>query len=293
MTEKTIDNINRILAKANLAPVTLPTLDILHALSIILWDRQVSQELNYERVRVLIKAGIYTELDILNECNDNVDRMHKAYEYCPLVKLLSPLNRDGTLYLSGAETICNLSWDIHLFYIKNIISLGGRIDHNEFIVQVFNDNKSAFDTFNYLIEHFQFEPLSINKSASNLVINHYFKKYKKEEKGRAAFEKLIEKGININLAFEEGDGLSDYHSFLGVLFCHEPDVFEQYLLIQPNQPIIVNLPWNYSIKKAYFNKKQTKLVKKLISLGYQLPLDQIIETLETFELFDYAKALAN
>ncbi|NRB66107.1 MAG: hypothetical protein HRU48_01870 [Vibrio sp.] len=289
MTTKTIENVNHLLIQANLPPVTNKRVDMWNALPAILWDKKLSQDINCERVQVLLKAGIFTELDVLNECNTRVESMPLTYEDCPLVKILAPLERDGTLYLSGSETIYKLSWDLYLDYIKNIILLGGRVDHDGLLYWAF-DGRGEFELFNYLMDNFDIQPETINFVAGMLVRQMDGSRGNASTLERAAFEQLIEKGIDINLPFYDDD---DYHSFLGVVFCYDPDLFEQYLLQKPSQHIIAALPWEFAIGNEYFHTKQLQLVQKLIELGYQLPLDEIIELLEEEELDDYAKALAH
>ncbi|KJY92082.1 hypothetical protein TW84_07150 [Vibrio neptunius] len=295
MTEPNIERINQHLTQANLATLSSTELydDIWDVLDAILEDSSCSEETNFERVRVLLKVRVATECDVLEHYNHEVEQMDLSYEGCPLVKILAPLDRDGTLYLSGSERIYQLSQDFYLDYIKNIIFLGGRVDHDEFLCRVFYAEHLSFDTFNYLIDRFDFKPSSINTAAGYLVMRKYFKKYNKEKQGRAAFTKLIDKGIDINHPFEEDDGFCEYHSFLGLVFCYDPELFEQYLLQKPSQHIIAALPWEFAIEEDHFHDKQLQLVQKLIELGYQLPLDEIIELLEEQELDDYAKALTH
>ncbi|MER2496649.1 hypothetical protein ABS858_11145 [Vibrio neptunius] len=291
MTEPTIEQVNQILTQANLAPVRLitPSFKLSKVINSIIKDSSLSEETNFERIRVLLKAGILTERDVLELYNNKVEHMDLSYEHCPLVKILAPLERDGTLYLSGSETLYQLSWDLYLDYIKNIILLGGRVDHDRLLCSVF-DERGEFEMFNYLLDNFHIKPETINFVTGAIIRNNYWKKRISEEKGRAAFKKLIEKGIDINLPFSDDD---DYHSFLGVVFCYDPDLFEQYLLQKPSQHIIAALPWEFAIEEDHFHDKQLQLVQKLIELGYQLPLDEIIELLEDEELYDYAKALAH
>ncbi|MBN3492598.1 hypothetical protein [Vibrio neptunius] len=295
MTEPTIEQVNQILTQNNLATVRLitPSFELYDVIHSIVDDSNFSEETNFERLRVLIKAGILKERDVLEHYNNKVEYMDLSYECCPLVKILAPLDRDGTLYLSDSETIYQLSQDFYLDYIKNIILLGGRVDHDEFLCRVFYAEHLSFETFNYLIDRFDFKPSSINTAAGYLVKRRYFKKYDEEAQGRAAFAKLIDKGIDINYPFEEDDGFYEYLSFLGLVFCYDPDLFEQYLLQKPSQHIIAGLPWEFAIEEEFFGDRQLQLVQKLIELGYQLPLDEIIELLEEEELDDYAKALAH
>ncbi|MER2496653.1 hypothetical protein ABS858_11165 [Vibrio neptunius] len=302
MTEPTIEQVNQILTQANLAPVKLKDFSIYSVMARILEDNNFSEEANFERVRALLKAGILTELDVLKSFNSRVEDMDLSYEYCPLVKILAPLERDGTLYLSDSERIYQFSWDIYLDYIKSIVLLGGRVDYDGLLYRVF-DGRSEFKMFNYLMDTFDVQQETINYVASLLLVKIHRgevilkreKKHRTEfeklvEKDRAAFEKLIEKGIDINLPFSDGD---EFNSFLGYVFCYDPTMFEQYLLQKPNQHIIADLPWEFAIEEDHFHDKQLQLVKKLIGLGYQLPLDEIMELLEDEELDDYAKALAH
>ncbi|WP_076588397.1 hypothetical protein [Vibrio ostreicida] len=304
MTEPTIEQVNQILTQANLATVRLitPSFDLWKVINSIANDRKFSEETNFERLRVLLKAGIIRDFDVLEHYNHKVEHMDLSYERCPLVKILAPLERDGTLYLSGSETIYQLSWDLYLDYIKNIVLLGGRVDHDGLLYRVF-DGRSEFEMCDYLMDTFDVEQETINYVASLLLVKIHRgevmlkreKEFRSEfeklvEKDRAAFEKLIEKGIDINLPFSDGD---EFNSFLGVVFCYDPTMFEQYLLQKPSQHIIADLPWEFAIEEDHFHDKQLQLVKKLIELGYQLPLDEIIELLEEEELDDYAKALAH
>ncbi|CAM3148035.1 hypothetical protein [Vibrio neptunius] len=291
MTEPTMERINQCLAQANFSAVAKikSYFQIWEVIDAILKDSNFSEETNFERIRVLLRAGILTELNVLEYYNSDVEDMDLSYEHCPLVKILAPLERDGTLYLSGSETIYQLGQDFYLDYIKNIILLGGRVDHDGLLYWVF-DGRSEFEMFNYLLDNFHIKPEAINFAAGAIILNNYWKKRNSEEKGRAAFKKLIEKGIDINLPFNNGN---DFNSFLGLVFCLDPIVFEQYLLQKPNQHIIADLPWGFAIENEYFHDKQLQLVKKLMELGYQLPLDEVIELLEEQELDDYAKALAH
>ncbi|MER2496647.1 hypothetical protein ABS858_11135 [Vibrio neptunius] len=291
MTEPTIEQVNQILTQANLATVRLitPSFKLSKVIYSIVNDSKFSEETNFKRLQVLLKAGILTERDVLESYNHDVKRMDLSYERCPLVKILAPLERDGTLYLSGSETIYQLSWDLYLDYIKNIILLGGRVDHDGLLYRVF-DGRGEFELFNYLMDNFHIQPETINFVAGMLIEEIHSTGGTADTQQRAAFEKLIEKGININLPFSDDD---DYHSFLGVVFCYDPDLFEQYLLQKPSQHIITALPWEFAIGEDCFHDKQLQLVQKLIELGYQLPLDEVIELLEDEELYDYAKALAH
>ncbi|MFW7524642.1 hypothetical protein ACODM8_10920 [Vibrio ostreicida] len=288
MTTKTIENVNHLLIQANLPPVTDKRVDMWNALPAILWDKKLSQDINCERVQVLLKAGIFTELDVLNECNTRVEIMPLTYEDCPLVKILAPLERDGTLYLSGSERIYQLSWDLYADYIKNIILLGGRVDHDAFLCEIFSGEQLSFDIFNFLIDRFDFKPSSINTAAGFLVLAQYFEEYGEEEQGRAAFKKLIEKGIDINLPFEESDGLSDYRSFLGCVFCCEPDVFDQYLALNPDKKIIDNMNWRFMFGEHDIDKRHIDMIVKLVRLGYRLPLNEIVDCLERYDFTDLA-----
>ncbi|MFW7526624.1 hypothetical protein ACODM8_21200 [Vibrio ostreicida] len=289
MTKPTIEQVNQILTQANLAPVGLSEFYRPRVIAEIIDDSDFSEETNFKRIRVLLKAGILSELDVLEKFNHRVERMELSYEDCPLVKILAPLERDGTLYLADAERIYQLSWDIYLDYIKSIILLGGRVDHDGLLYRVF-DGRSSFKMFNYLMDNFHIKPETINSVAGALIAKKYWAEGNVAARERAAFEKLIEKGIDINLPFSDGD---EFNSFLGYVFCYDPTMFEQYLLQKPSQHIIADLPWEFAIEEDHFHDKQLQLVKKLIELGYQLPLDEIIELLEEEELDDYAKALAH
>ncbi|MFW7526622.1 hypothetical protein ACODM8_21190 [Vibrio ostreicida] len=290
MTEPTIEQVNQILTQNNLATVRLntPSFKLSKVIYSIVNDSKFSEETNFERLRVLLKAGILTERDVLESYNLDVEHMELSYEDCPLVKILAPLERDGTLYLSGSETLYQLSWDLYLDHIKNIILLGGRVDHDGLLYRVF-DGRGEFELFNYLMDNFHIKPETISFVAGMLIEQIYCTGGSADTQERAAFQKLIEKGIDINLPFSD----DDYHSFLGVVFCYDPDLFEQYLLQKPSQHIIADLPWRFVIRGRYFHAKHLQLVQKLIELGYQLPLSEIIELLEDKELYDYAKALAH
>ncbi|NRB66109.1 MAG: hypothetical protein HRU48_01885 [Vibrio sp.] len=290
MIEPTIEQVNQILTQANLATVRLmtPSFDLCDVIDSIVDDSKFSEETNFERIRVLLKAGILTERDVLEHYNHNVERMELSYEDCPLVKILAPLERDGTLYLSGSERIYQLSLDIYLDYIKSIILLGGRVDHDRLLCGVFGERRE-FKLFNYLMDNFHIKPVTINYVAGVLIEKRYSAKDNMDIQERAAFEKLVEKGIDINLPFND----NDYNSFLGVVFCNDPAMFEQYLLQKPSQHIIADLPWEFAIEEGFFGDIHLQMVQKLIELGYQLPLDEIIELLEDEELDDYAKALAH
>ncbi|MFW7524641.1 hypothetical protein ACODM8_10915 [Vibrio ostreicida] len=291
MTEATIEQVNRILAQANLATLK-PAKSYKYGwdvLCAIFNDSKCNEETNFERIRVLMKARIITDYDVLEHYDSDVEHMDLSYERCPLVKILAPLERDGTLYLSDSETIYQLSWDLYLDYIKNIILLGGRVDHDRMLCSVF-DGRGEFALFNYLMDNFHIKPETINFVAGMLVEQMDGSRGNASTLERAAFEKLIEKGIDINLPFTDD---YDYHSFLGVVFCYDPDLFEQYLLQKPSQHIIADLPWRFVIREQYFDDKHLRLVKKLMELRYQLPLDEIIELFESAGQYDYAKALAH
>ncbi|MFW7526654.1 hypothetical protein ACODM8_21420 [Vibrio ostreicida] len=293
MTEPTIEHINQCLAQANFAAVAKINsyFQIWEVIDAILEDSNFSEETNFERIRVLLRAGILTEVNVLEYYNSDVEDMDLSYEHCPLVKILSPLERDGTLYLSGSGSFYeDLCYDIYLDYIKNIVLLGGRVDFDGMLRWVFNE-RSEFELFNYLVDNFKVKPTTINNVAAQTI--DYLNSHKSCQKAESAFKKLIDMGININLAIEEDDWYSDYRSFLGVVFCYDPAMFEQYLLQKPSQQIIADLPWEFAIESGYFRDKQLQLVQKLIELGYPLPLDEIIELLEEEELDDYAKALAH
>ncbi|MFW7526206.1 hypothetical protein ACODM8_18995 [Vibrio ostreicida] len=298
MTKPTIEQVNQILAQANLASVTLntPFFKLSKVINSIVKDSSLSEETNFERVRVLLKAGILTERDVLELYNNKVEHMDLSYEHCPLVKILSPLERDGTLFLSGCDSFYeDLCYDLYLDYIKSIVLLGGKVDCDGMLPWVFNEHRREFYLFNYLLDNFTVKPETINSVAGAIILNNYWKKGSSEEQreAKAAFEKLIEKGIDINLTIEEGDWHSQFNSFLGIAFCYDPELFEQYLLQKPSQQIIANLPWDFSIKEELFDDKQVRLVHKLIGLGYPLPLNEIIKSLEEEELYDYAKAIAH
>ncbi|MFW7526617.1 hypothetical protein ACODM8_21165 [Vibrio ostreicida] len=292
MTEPTIEQTNRILTQANLAPVKLKDFSIYSVMARILEDNNCSEETNFERVRALLKAGILKELDVLKSFNSRVEDMDLSYEHCPLVKILAPLERDGTLYLSDSERIYQFSWDIYLDYIKSIVLLGGRVDHDGLLCWLFDDRYEV-EMFNYLMDNFNIKKETINYVAAQLLYNQYCNDEDPDEEDRALFNRLIEKGIDINLPFDENSHMSEFHSFLGAaLFC-SPDLFEQYLLQRPSQDIIENLPWSYPISEAAFTDKHVQLVNKLIELGYHVPVDEIISELEEYEYFDYAKALSH
>ncbi|MBN3573071.1 hypothetical protein [Vibrio neptunius] len=290
MTEPNIERINQHLTQASLATLTSTELydDIWDVLDAILEDSSCSEETNFERIRVLLKAGIISDCDVLEYYNHKVEHMDLSYECCPLVKILAPLERDGTLYLSGSERIYQLSWDLYADYIKNIILLGGRVDHDAFLCEIFSGEQLSFDIFNFLIDRFDFKPSSINTAAGFLVLAQYFEEYGEEEQGRAAFKKLIEKGIDINLPFEESDGLSDYRSFLGCVFCCEPDVFEQYLALNPDKKIIDNMNWRFMFGEHDIDKRHIDMIVKLVRLGYRLPLNEIVDCLERYDFMDLA-----
>ncbi|MDN3612249.1 hypothetical protein ACFFUP_13870 [Vibrio ostreicida] len=294
MTKPTIEQVNQILTQANLASVTLttPSFKLSKVINSIVKDSSLSEETNFERVRVLLKAGILTERDVLELYNNKVEHMDLSYEYCPLVKILAPLERDGTLYLSDSEAIYELSWDLYLDYIKSIVLLGGRVDHDGLLCWLFDDRYEV-EMFNYLMDNFNIKKETINYVAAQLLYKQYCSDEDSDEEDRALFNRLIEKGIDINLPFDENSHMSAFHSFLGAaLFC-SPDLFEQYLLQRPSQEIIENLPWSYPISEAAFTDKHVQLVNKLIELGYHVPVDEIISELEEYEYFDYAKALSH
>ncbi|KJY92083.1 hypothetical protein TW84_07155 [Vibrio neptunius] len=296
MTKPTIEQVNQILTQADFVVVARITsyYQIWEVIDAILEDSNLSEETNFERIRVLLRAGILTDLNILEFYNSHVEDMDLSYEHCPLVKILSPLERDGTLYFSGCDSFYeDLCYDLYLDYIKSIVRLGGKVDCDGILRWVFNEHRREFYLFNYLLDNFTVKPETINSVAGAIILNNYWQKGSSEEQreAKAAFEKLIEKGIDINLTIEEDDWHSQFNSFLGIAFCYDPELFEQYLLQKPSQQIIANLPWDFSIKEELFDDKQVRLVHKLIGLGYQLPLDEIIELLEEEELDDYAKAL--
>ncbi|WP_076588379.1 hypothetical protein [Vibrio ostreicida] len=298
MTEPNIERINQHLTQANLATLTSTEFydDIWDVLDAILEDSNFSEETNFERIRVLLRAGILTEVNVLEYYNSDVEDMDLSYEHCPLVKILAPLERDGTLYFSGCDSFYeDLCYDLYLDYIKSIVLLGGKVDCDGMLRWVFNEHRREFYLFNYLLDNFTVKPETINSVAGAIILNDYWKKGSSEEQreAKAAFEKLIEKGIDINLTIGEGDWHSQFNSFLGIAFCYDPDLFEQYLLQRPSQQIIANLPWDFSIKEELFDDKQVRLVHKLIGLGYPLPLNEIIKSLEEEELYDYAKAIAH
>ncbi|KJY92085.1 hypothetical protein TW84_07165 [Vibrio neptunius] len=295
MTEPNIEHINQSLTQANLAMLTSTEFydDIWDVLDAILEDDNCSEETNFERVRVLLKAGLLTELHVLEYYNSYVEDMDLSYEGCPLVKLLAPLERDGTLYLSGSDSFYeDLCYDLYLDYIKNIVLLGGRVDHDGMLYWVF-ESRCELEMFNYLLESFQSKPSAINTVAAHILSEEYFKHDGHEKRGRGIFKQLIEKGIDINLPFDEESGMLDYHSFLGAVLIFDPELFEQYLLQQPNKEIVKGLPWRKVIKNGYFREKHMHIIEKLISLKYYVPLDEIVSELEKKELDDYAKALAH
>ncbi|MDN3612245.1 hypothetical protein ACFFUP_13850 [Vibrio ostreicida] len=294
MTELNIEHINHCLAQANLEKLkpTKSYYNIWCVLNAILDNSNLSEEINYERIRVLLKAGLVSELEVLELYNNKVEYMDLSYEYCPLVKILAPLERDGTLYLSDSEAIYELSWDLYLDYIKSIVLLGGRVDHDGLLCWLFDDRYEV-EMFNYLMDSFNIKKETINYVAAQLLYKQYCSDEDSDEEDRALFNRLIEKGIDINLPFDENSHMSAFHSFLGAaLFC-SPDLFEQYLLQRPSQDIIENLPWSYPISEAAFTDKHLHLINKLIELGYHVPVDEIISELEEYEYFNYAKALAH
>ena len=294
MTQPTIERINQCLTQADFAAVARITsyYQIWEVIDAILEDSKFSEETNFERIRVLLRAGILTDLNILEFYNSDVEDMDLSYEHCPLVKILAPLERDGTLYLSDSERIYQFSLDIYLDYIKNIVLLGGRVDHDGLLCWLFDDRYEV-EMFNYLMDNFNIKKETVNYVAAQLLYNQYCSDEEPDEEDRALFNRLIEKGIDINLPFDENSHMSAFHSFLGAaLFC-SPDLFEQYLLQRPSQEIIENLPWSYPISEAAFTDKHLHLINKLIELGYHVPVDEIISELEEYEYFDYAKALAH
>ncbi|WP_076588392.1 hypothetical protein [Vibrio ostreicida] len=289
MTEPTMERINQCLAQANFSAVAKikSYFQIWEVIDAILEDSNFSEETNFERIRVLLRAGILTEVNVLEYYNSDVEDMDLSYEHCPLVKVLAPLERDGTLYLSDSEAIYQLSWDLYLDYIKSIVLLGGRVDHDGLLYRVF-DGRSSFNMFNYLMDNFDFKQETINSVAGALIDKIYWAEGNADIRAKAAFEKLIEKGIDINLPYEESDGFYDYRSFLGVVFCYEPDVFEQYLALSPDRKIIDNMNWRFMLQEHDIDERHIDMITKMVRLGYPLPLNEIVDWLESCDFMDLA-----
>ena len=286
MTMRTF-NINKIFLEAGFNKIDSTKIisHPSHCIS-LLWKTE-----NYiEKLRLLRKHRIITDHDVHNYLVDIITEVDQDYEDSDLVKILASEERDGTLFYSDSEVIYNTCWDPYIEFIRNTVLIGGKIDQNKFLSEVFSGDKQEFDIFNYLIENFDFNVQSLYKCAFNLIMDDSYD----EQEGKIAFKKLQKKGLDIDYVhhYEDDGEFSEYRSILILAFCYEPILFEKLLKEEPLGDSIKAFPWDFIIENHNIQDIHINFIKQLCIDGYVLPLKNIAKYLEEDNTI-YAETIRN
>ena len=252
------------------------------------------EENGEEKIRLLVKHKIIKEDEVLDLIFFLLDTSNigLTYEDCPLVRILEGLERDGTLIYEDSEHIHYHCYDVNVDLIKTIVKLGGHIDQNKLLEQTFFDGKREYWVFNYLIDNFTFNKKSIVNTAANIVGTSDLLS---TDKGQKALKCLTEIGLDINASFDEGFNFDYLGSYLGLVFSKNIELFNQYLDKKPEQHIIDQFLWEYVTPESEMNEEHVVVISRMLKMGYQLPLTEIVNYLNKYEYFDIAtqiKALA-
>ena len=253
-------------------------LSVLH-----LWE----QENGEEKIRLLVKHNLVKENQILNLVFFLINNgpIGLTYEDCPLVRILEGLERDGTMIYEDSDHIHYYCYDTYIDLIKTIIKLGGEIDQNKLLEETFVGDKREYWIFNYLVDNFTFNEESVVKTAiciiesSDLLFT---------DEGREAFQRLsTEIGFDINTSFEDEDEDEEF-LFLEVVFTKNIKLFNQFLDEKPAQNTIDQFEWDYVISESEINEAHVVVISRMLKMGYQLPLEEIVDYLKEDEYFDIA-----
>lgn len=252
-----------------------------------IWQRE---EDSIEKLKLLRKHKIITDHDVHHYLVANIDgqNVDEIYEKSALVQILASEERDGTLFYSDSEDIYNTCWDPYIEFIRNTTLIGGEIDQNQFLPMVFTGERQEFEIFDYLIENFEFSNEALLKCASWLIQN----RYTNSEKGKIAFKKLQEKGLNAYQTYNDGLDFSEYESFLRLTFICAPIICKELLEVKQCKEIVNTFSWITMLKETYIEDSHIEVIKQLIIDGYEIPLEEISEYLEKKHA-DYAETIRN
>ncbi|NOH52964.1 hypothetical protein F0266_08465 [Vibrio coralliilyticus] len=230
--------------------------------------------INY--ITSLRSKNFISDYDIYRLAYSKINDFSSDYSENNLLDIISTQKNDGTLYLSDSNQIHNLCYDAYSEFINKILSVGGKIDHDEFLSTMFSGEKEEYLLFNKLIDRFKFSSQSLSESASWILYNEYYS----EENGKLALEKIMNQGIDINYLFDEDFELCDYDSFLGLLFSEQPLLLINALKSKPNKEVINNFPWGFIISESRMQSDHVSAIIALKNSGYTIPIDEIIEHLD-------------
>ena len=252
-----------------------------------LWEDGKDESYNINKFKLLLSENIIDESDVLCFFIGIINSIEYSYDSCPLVKVLEGRERDGTLYLKSSHEIESISWDVYVGFIKNIVQLGGFIDHEAILLEALVDDKPQLEIFKYLMDNYDFRVSYISEAISFLL---GMSDGCIDEDVRSNILNALEgKGVDINFVFDEECEFAEYNVFLAVVLSNDPAAFNRYLEMAPSQETLDQFPWDYLICEHEMNENHMQSIKKLNHRGYELPLDEISDYFEEMDFLDYAK----
>lgn len=280
-----LETLNRTLESAGFSPVKILGNELYLSCLTLLWQGDNKEE----KFKILLSEKLINEFELLEFFINNIETIECSYDKCPLVKILNGTERDGTLKLSDSEHIYNVCWDLYLDFIKNIVLLGGEIDHDALLEQVFSNGKQSFEIFNYLVENYDFKNSSIAKSISSLLyINVGNIDFSKRNN---ALHILESKGLDVNEVYDEESDYIEYELFLAFAFSFDPASFKRYLKLNPTQETIEQFPWRFIFNSVRMTDPHLQAINSIKQSGYDLPIDDIADFLEKKYSLEYANEI--
>ncbi|WP_345887334.1 hypothetical protein [Shewanella algae] len=242
---------------------------------------------NIERLRSLRSQKIISDYDLYKLAYYKISSFNPLQSENPLFKLIAEQGSDGTLLISDQSEIHYLCLDAHFNFIKGILDVGGKIDQNKFLTSAFSGYKEEYKIFDYLLGNFDFDSSALSEAAAWLVYNEHYE----EELGKAAFKKIVDKGLDINQKFSNESELSEYDYLLSLVFSEQPIVFISWLDGTPSQNTISDFPWEFIIFEHDINEEHVEAIRSLIQKGYELPLQEIATFLRDKDEEDFAESV--
>lgn len=289
MNEMPLDDINEILINAGFSRISKID-DKLHFHQLRdLWEDGKEESENIEKLKLLLSKKVINESDVIGVFIGMIHSIDFSYDNSPLVKVLISFERDGTLSINPSDYIEDVCSDFYLEFIRSIVKLGGIIDHDALLKEVFILDNQEFEILNYLVDNFKFNPSSISVAISLLLIKS--DDCIDENRRNKALQVLESKDFDINSVTEEVCDYFDYKAFLAVVLCNDPVRFKRYLNLNPTQETLDKFPWSFIIFEHEINVNHIQAIQGLNQKGYVLPLDEIADYLEELDLIDFAKEI--
>ena len=299
MTETPLNSVNKALKRAGFKSINddyNKYFRYSHLSNI--WDEDHREE----KIKLLLSKGFINEFQVLN-LFITINEMECLGDVCPLVTILSGLERDGTLSLSFSRHIEAVCWNPYLEFIKSIVTLGGEIDQNALLEQVFVMDKQEFDILNYLVDNYEFKSSSIAETISSLMQIKTNDLTVGGEQRNNILLVLESKGLNIDEVYrdeddyecdedddyDDGSSFTEYKVFLALSFVWDPTSFKRYLEMSPSQKTIDKFPWRFLLEYNEVTEEHIHSIRAMKKIGYDLPIDEISECLEKANLLDFTK----